>query len=139
GVGGVRAGPDGDGAVAAADERLQVAGKRARLIARAGVPARVEPGLDDRIAADLRLVGGVPAVLGVVAEERADLRRVVRLPGMQVGGNPGRDGAMGNVVRHQAGSSEASSVEMAASSRWSTRSRPSATRESNSGGVAVRP
>src|SRR5215218_357354 len=87
-VGPVRARTDRDGLVALDRERAQVCAEGAGLVARAGVAAGVEPGVDDRVASDLRVVRGVPAVLRVGAEERRDVCFVVGLPGPGIGVEP---------------------------------------------------
>src|SRR5215212_1135155 len=87
-VGPVRARPDRDRLVAIDGERPQVGAKRPRLVAGARVSARVQPGLDDRVAPDLGVVGGMPPILGVGTEERRDVGFVVALPCSGIGVEP---------------------------------------------------
>src|SRR4029079_16134004 len=69
----VGARPDRHGLVAIHGERVVFAEVGAGLVAVARVAAGVQPCLDDLVAADGRLVRGVPAVFGAVAPQRGDV------------------------------------------------------------------
>src|SRR5262245_58342959 len=77
-LGAGRVGPVGacahrDGPIAVDGERPQVGLVRARRVAGAGIPVRVQPCEDDGLAALLGIVVRVPAVLGLVADQRPNV------------------------------------------------------------------